>query len=86
VGENIRKDLAEDQIGIPIHVDIQIINSATCEPVVGAFVDIWSKTFPILPFPFALFSVNFAFPVAFRFVASADVEWTQSRLQLDRRV
>ncbi|KAK3934184.1 Intradiol ring-cleavage dioxygenase [Diplogelasinospora grovesii] len=40
-GEYIRQNVAEDQPGVPIHLDIQFIDVATCEPVPNMLVDIW---------------------------------------------
>lgn len=40
-GELVRKDITEDQEGVPITLDIQIIDVNTCEPVPEAFLEIW---------------------------------------------
>lgn len=32
-GEMIRKDIVEDQEGVPLYLDIQLIDTSTCEPV-----------------------------------------------------
>ncbi|EXJ86668.1 hypothetical protein A1O3_03621 [Capronia epimyces CBS 606.96] len=40
-GELIRKNLVEDQKGIPLTLDIQIIDTTTCEPVPALYMDIW---------------------------------------------
>lgn len=44
-GEKIRSDLVEDQQGIPLALDIQFIDSNTCNPIKGAYIDIWSMYF-----------------------------------------
>ncbi|KAJ3495397.1 hypothetical protein NLG97_g3423 [Lecanicillium saksenae] len=41
-GERIRSDLVEDQQGIPLALDIQFVDSSTCSPIEGAYIDIWS--------------------------------------------
>ncbi|RHZ54003.1 intradiol ring-cleavage dioxygenase [Aspergillus thermomutatus] len=40
-GELIRKDITEDQAGVPLYVDIQMVDSSTCEPVTGVYLDFW---------------------------------------------
>ncbi|OIW23853.1 aromatic compound dioxygenase [Coniochaeta ligniaria NRRL 30616] len=40
-GEYIRSDVTESQSGVPIHLDIQFIDMATCEAVPNMLVDIW---------------------------------------------
>jgi protocatechuate 3,4-dioxygenase beta subunit len=40
-GEVIRRNLTENQVGVPIHLDIQFIDMNTCEPVPSMLVDIW---------------------------------------------
>ncbi|KIX08692.1 uncharacterized protein Z518_03349 [Rhinocladiella mackenziei CBS 650.93] len=40
-GELIRPNLVEDQEGVPLTLDIQIIDTSTCEPVPALYMDIW---------------------------------------------
>ncbi|THH00662.1 hypothetical protein EW145_g7045 [Phellinidium pouzarii] len=40
--ELVRQDLTEDQKGVPLRLDIGVIDTATCEPVQDAFIEIWS--------------------------------------------
>lgn len=40
-GEYIRKNITEDQQGIPLHVEFQIIDVNTCEPVPDFYLDYW---------------------------------------------
>lgn len=40
-GELIRTDLADGQAGVPIHLDIQLIDIDTCEGVSDLLIDIW---------------------------------------------
>ena len=40
-GELVRKDVTEDQKGVPLTLDIQIIDVNTCKPVPEAFLEIW---------------------------------------------
>lgn len=43
-GEYLRQDVWEDQPGVPLYLDIQILDTSTCEPIPsGVFVEIWSK-------------------------------------------
>ncbi|KAE9964255.1 hypothetical protein BLS_008512 [Venturia inaequalis] len=40
-GEYIRKDITEDQEGIPLHAEFQVIDVNTCEPVPNFYLDYW---------------------------------------------
>ena len=40
-GEYVRSDMSEDQSGIPIYMSTQVIDVATCEPVVGLYWEMW---------------------------------------------
>ncbi|UKZ90118.1 uncharacterized protein TrAFT101_005147 [Trichoderma asperellum] len=40
-GEYIRKNVTEDQRGVGLVLDIQVLDTETCEPVTGAFLEIW---------------------------------------------
>ncbi|KAK2784571.1 hypothetical protein FQN53_008398 [Emmonsiellopsis sp. PD_33] len=40
-GEFIRQNLTEDQVGVPLHLEIQFINVKTCKPASGLGVDTW---------------------------------------------
>ena len=40
-GELIRYDVTEGEQGVPLYLDIQMINTATCEPVPAVYADIW---------------------------------------------
>lgn len=40
-GEVIRNDMSEDQVGVPLFLDIQLIDTSICEPVPAVFVDVW---------------------------------------------
>ncbi|THW09375.1 intradiol ring-cleavage dioxygenase [Aureobasidium pullulans] len=40
-GEFIRKNITEDQEGVPITLDIQVIDVNTCEPVPDVYIDFW---------------------------------------------
>ena len=37
----IRAQIAEGRVGVPLRVDLRVIESATCAPIVGARVDLW---------------------------------------------
>jgi protocatechuate 3,4-dioxygenase beta subunit len=41
IGENIRHDVREDQEGVEVFLDMQFIDTNTCEPVTGIYMDIW---------------------------------------------
>ncbi|RMZ83885.1 hypothetical protein DV737_g1427, partial [Chaetothyriales sp. CBS 132003] len=40
-GELIRKDIREDQEGVPLYLDLQILDTSTCEPVSDLYFDLW---------------------------------------------
>lgn len=40
-GELIRSHISEGQDGIPLYLDIQLIDTTTCQPIEEAYVDIW---------------------------------------------
>ncbi|PYI14791.1 aromatic compound dioxygenase [Aspergillus violaceofuscus CBS 115571] len=40
-GELIRRNVAEDQEGVPLFLDIQLIDTNTCEPLRNIYTDIW---------------------------------------------
>ncbi|CAI6334746.1 unnamed protein product [Periconia digitata] len=42
-GESIRTNLVDGELGVPLHVDIQMIDVNTCQPVKGVFLEIWGK-------------------------------------------
>ena len=41
IGELIRNDIKEDQEGVPLYLDIQLIDTNTCEPVPQVYLDFW---------------------------------------------
>ncbi|KPI36225.1 uncharacterized protein AB675_8848 [Cyphellophora attinorum] len=41
-GELIRQNLTDGQDGVPLVLEIQIIDTSTCEPVPALFMDIWN--------------------------------------------
>ncbi|KAH0367061.1 aromatic compound dioxygenase, partial [Aureobasidium melanogenum] len=40
-GEYIRKNITEDQEGVPLTLEIQVIDVNTCEPVPDVYIDFW---------------------------------------------
>jgi len=40
--ELIRQDMREDQPGIPLEMDIGVLDTVTCEPLSGVFIELWS--------------------------------------------
>ncbi|KAJ6177844.1 hypothetical protein N7519_008305 [Penicillium mononematosum] len=40
-GELVRKNIAESQEGIPLYMDIQLIDTNTCEPIPEIYMDLW---------------------------------------------
>lgn len=42
-GEYIRSDLTESQVGVPLHLEVQVLDVDTCEPVADVYTEIWRK-------------------------------------------
>lgn len=40
-GELIRNDMSEDQAGVPLFLDLQMIDTNTCDPISGVYLDVW---------------------------------------------
>lgn len=67
--ETLRQDMTEDQVGIPLTLDVGLIDMATCEPLPNALVAFWHcnstgsySSFtgqdPNIPFPTLLQGLN----------------------------
>jgi protocatechuate 3,4-dioxygenase beta subunit len=41
-GEHIRKDIKDNQKGVNLHLDIQVVDVNTCQPLKGIAVEIWA--------------------------------------------
>lgn len=41
-GEQIRKDVTEGQVGVPLYLEVQYLDITTCLPVPEIYVDIWN--------------------------------------------
>ena len=44
-GEYIRQDITDGQEGVPLYVDVQLIDVETCEPTSGWYMDFWHGEF-----------------------------------------
>ncbi|KAH7161066.1 Intradiol ring-cleavage dioxygenase [Dactylonectria macrodidyma] len=40
-GEYVRQDIVETQAGVDLALDLQVLDVATCEPITGAYLEIW---------------------------------------------
>ncbi|KAJ5242034.1 uncharacterized protein N7469_000361 [Penicillium citrinum] len=40
-GELIRQNIVEDQAGVPLYMDIQLIDTNTCDPLPNIYTDLW---------------------------------------------
>ncbi|KAF4122311.1 dioxygenase [Geosmithia morbida] len=40
-GEQVRRDITEDEEGVPLYIHVQFIDVHTCDPVPGVYVDVW---------------------------------------------
>lgn len=45
----LRQDIVEDQVGVPLVLDIGLMDIHTCEPLPNALVDIWVSSFSFPP-------------------------------------
>lgn len=39
--QTLRQDMSEDQLGVPLYLDIGVLDTNTCEPLEGVLVDLW---------------------------------------------
>lgn len=39
--QTLRQDMTEDQLGVPLWLDVGVLDMATCEPLENALVDFW---------------------------------------------
>ena len=40
-GESVRQDIVENQAGVPLTLDLQVVDMATCDPIAGSYLEIW---------------------------------------------
>lgn len=40
-GELMRRNITDGQAGIPLYLDVQFVDTSTCEPVPAVFIDLW---------------------------------------------
>ena len=43
-GESVRSAIVDDQVGVPLYLDIQIVDVNTCKPIKGTMLELWSKS------------------------------------------
>ncbi|MBE3044040.1 hypothetical protein IMZ48_16010 [Candidatus Bathyarchaeota archaeon] len=48
-GEVVRQDVVDGEEGVPLAVDVQAVDVETCEPIPGAYFEIWREAAPIFP-------------------------------------
>ncbi|RAH77188.1 aromatic compound dioxygenase [Aspergillus japonicus CBS 114.51] len=41
-GEKVRRNVVEDQVGVPLTLDLQVVDIDTCNPVSDVWLEIWS--------------------------------------------
>lgn len=44
LGESVRRKIDDGEAGVPLHMDMQIIDVNTCEPAKGVYLEIWSRS------------------------------------------
>ncbi|KAK0644156.1 Intradiol ring-cleavage dioxygenase, partial [Cercophora newfieldiana] len=42
LGESIRSDILDGQVGVPLHIDFQIYDVNTCKPIKGTYFEMWN--------------------------------------------
>lgn len=42
-GEYIREDVTDGQAGVDLHLELQVLDVNTCEPVANAYTEIWGE-------------------------------------------
>lgn len=47
-GEYIRTDVTDEQEGVALHLELQVLDIDTCEPVTGAYTEIWREYTPLV--------------------------------------
>ncbi|RYO92267.1 hypothetical protein DL762_001716 [Monosporascus cannonballus] len=40
-GERVRSNITDGEPGVPMYLDLQFVDTATCEPIPGLLVDVW---------------------------------------------
>lgn len=40
LGESIRSDILDGQVGVPLHIDFRIYDANTCKPIKGTYFEI----------------------------------------------
>ena len=43
-GEAIRSKVVDTEKGVPLHLDFQLVDVTTCQPIKGQFVEMWSMS------------------------------------------
>ncbi|KAK3331494.1 Intradiol ring-cleavage dioxygenase [Apodospora peruviana] len=41
-GEDIRSNIVEKEIGVPLHLDFQVIDVTTCKPLKDVYIELWN--------------------------------------------
>jgi protocatechuate 3,4-dioxygenase beta subunit len=39
----VRSKIVDSEKGVPLHIDFQLVDVTTCQPIKGEFVELWSK-------------------------------------------
>jgi len=46
-GEYVRENIVEDEQGVEMILDAQVIDMATCDPVSDAMIEIWRRSYSV---------------------------------------
>ncbi|KAL4946412.1 hypothetical protein BDV06DRAFT_234017 [Aspergillus oleicola] len=81
--QTLRQDMSEDQAGVPLWLDIGVLDMATCEPLENALVDLWHCNATGSYSSFTGLSPNTAFPTLLEELEVDDYEIGVTDLHTD---
>jgi protocatechuate 3,4-dioxygenase beta subunit len=81
--QTLRQDMTEDQVGIPLWLDVGVLDMETCEPLEGVLVDFWHCNATGSYSSFTGLSPNTAFPTLLNQLNISDFEIGTTDLHTD---
>ncbi|RDW75531.1 intradiol ring-cleavage dioxygenase-2 [Coleophoma cylindrospora] len=93
--QTLRQDMTEDQAGVPLWLDVGVLDMATCEPLEGVLVDFWhcnstgsyssfTGLSPNTPFPTLLSEMNITqFEIGTTDLHTDDTTWLRGMWPTD---
>lgn len=74
VSQTLRQDMTEDQLGVPLWMDVGVLDMATCEPLEGVLLSFWHCNATGSYSSFDALSPNTGFPVLLEAMNITDFE------------